>query len=555
MTSEGTSPRCSGQPSGRAMTDLDPYNRFKQTLCSVPAADTLPPSDRYAELFRAVQLNCIFEDSKTFTDCVPRGRPEDILTAYRKERGQTGFDLAAFVKAHFEPYEMEASDFVSDPDRTLTEHIDYLWTILARDPQEHPAGSSLLPLPHRYVVPGGRFTELYYWDSYFVMLGLEASGERELLRCMADNFAYLIETYGHVPNGNRTYYLSRSQPPVFALMTELFEKCGVHRASDYLPHLHREYDYWMEGHERLREGEAHRRCVRLEEGSVLNRYWDDRDTPRDESYWEDIHTAEQSSRPAHEVYRDLRAGAESGWDFSSRWLGTANELSSIRTTSILPVDLNCLLHRLETQIAKLSEVSGDRIGTKEFVERAEARRAAIDRYLWNEKEGAYFDFDWSRGAQRENLTAATVTPLFLEVATARQGEGVAKVVQARLLAPGGLASTEISDSGEQWDEPNGWAPLQWMGIRGLEHYGHHELAKDLQARWLELVSAVFERESKLVEKYDLHHPDQRAGGGEYPLQDGFGWSNAVARRLMQEDPAHRASRCRAGCQGTVEKKS
>ena len=116
-------------------------------------------------------------------------------------------------------------------------------------PPEH---SSLLPLPHDYVVPGGRFTELYYWDSYFTMLGPDESGHCDLLRAMADNFAYLIDTYGHVPNGNRTYYLGRSQPPVFALMTELFEETGVHRASDYLPQLHKEYAFWMEGADVLR---------------------------------------------------------------------------------------------------------------------------------------------------------------------------------------------------------------------------------------------------------------------------------------------------------------
>ncbi len=528
------------------MANTDPFNIHQPALCSVPAADTLTPSDRYAELFRDVQLSRVFEDSKTFADCVPRKNPEDILTAYRIRRGEPDFDLAAFVDEHFERYEMETAAFVSDPDRSLTEHIDHLWKILTRHPGEHPAGSSLLPLPHEYVVPGGRFTELYYWDSYFIMLGLEESGCHEHLRCMADNFAYLIETYGHVPNGNRTYYLSRSQPPVFVLMTELFEEKGVRRSSDYLPHLHREYAYWMEGQERLREGEAHSRCVRLADGVVLNRYWDDRDTPRDESYWEDIETANQSDRPCHEVYRDLRAGAESGWDFSSRWLATSDDLSSIRTTCILPVDLNSLLYRLETQIARLSEIKGDQVGAREFEKRARSRREAIDRYLWNESAGAYFDYDWQLAQQRENLTAATVTPLFLQLARPEQAEAVAKTVRSRLLAHGGLATTEIGNSGEQWDQPNGWAPLQWMGIRGLERYGHVELAEEIEERWLELVAEVFEAESKLVEKYDLRSSARSAAGGEYPLQDGFGWSNGVTRRLMQEDPEHRANRCRAG---------
>src|SRR5690606_37278312 len=131
---------------------------------------------------------------------------------------------------------------------------------------------------------GGRFSELYYWDSYFTMLGLHGSNGAYLVRTMADNFAYLIDTYGHVPNGTRNYYLSRSQPPVFSLMVDLFEAEGVRKALDYLPQLRKEYTFWMDGEQELRPGEAHRRCVRMADGEMLNRYWDDRDGPREESY-------------------------------------------------------------------------------------------------------------------------------------------------------------------------------------------------------------------------------------------------------------------------------
>ena len=121
-----------------------------------------------------------------------------------------------------------------DPTRSLKEHIDNLWPVLTREPQDHIPWSSLLALPQSYIVPGGRFSETYYWDSYFTMLGLAESGREDLLKCMADNFAWMIEIYGHIPNGNRTYYLSRSQPPVFALMVELFEEDGVRGANDTL---------------------------------------------------------------------------------------------------------------------------------------------------------------------------------------------------------------------------------------------------------------------------------------------------------------------------------
>ncbi len=468
------------------MTDIPPCQPFSHDTSAISRADTLTPAERYQELFVAVQMQRVFPDSKTFVDCAPRRHPEAILEDYRARCGEPGFDLEAFVHEHFSLYEMPVKAFVANPDDSLAEHIDRLWPILTRHPQDHPEHSSLLPLPHDYVVPGGRFTELYYWDSYFTMLGLDESGHCDLLRAMADNFAYLIDTYGHVPNGNRTYYLGRSQPPVFALMTELFEETGVHRASDYLPQLHKEYAFWMEGADVLRPGEAHRRCVCLADGMVLNRYWDERATPREESYREDVETARSSCRPRHEVYRDLRAGAESGWDFSSRWLDDAHRLATIRTTSILPVDLNALLYKLERQIAELSAVKN------------------------------------------------------------QQAAAVAATVQERLLAPGGLATTEIGGSGEQWDRPNGWAPLQWIGIRGLQHYGHDALALDIEERWLTIVSHLFERENKLVEKYVLRPCTEHAGGGEYPLQDGFGWTNGVTRKLMQEDPNHEANRCREG---------
>lgn len=528
------------------MTDTQTHPPFDYDTSAVSAADTLTPADRYQELFVAVQMQGVFADSKTFVDCAPLHHPELILERYRTRCGDPGFDLKAFVAEHFSHYRLPAKEFVANPDDSLAEHIDRLWPVLTRHPQEHPAYSSLLPLPHDYVVPGGRFTELYYWDSYFTMLGLDESGRCDLLRSMADNFAYLIDTYGHVPNGNRTYYLGRSQPPVFALMTELFEETGVHRASDYLPQLRKEYAFWMDGSDSLRPGESHRRCVCLADGVVLNRYWDERDTPREESYREDVETARASGRPRHEVYRDLRAGAESGWDFSSRWLDDAHRLSTIRTTGILPVDLNSLLYRLERQIAELSAVKGQSACAAEFRQRAATRLAAIDRYLWNPQVGAYFDYDWQGRRQRDNLTAATLAPLFVQLASAEQAAAVAGTVRTRLLAPGGLSTTEIAGSGEQWDRPNGWAPLQWIGIRGLQHYGHDALALDIEARWLSIVGHLFERESKLVEKYVLRPCTEHAGGGEYPLQDGFGWTNGVTRKLMQEDPSHQANRCRAG---------
>ncbi|UST52272.1 alpha,alpha-trehalase TreF (plasmid) [Comamonadaceae bacterium OTU4NAUVB1] len=512
---------------------------------AVPPADTHSPADRYAELFVAVQRAGVFDDSKTFVDCAPRQAPEAILAAYRRTCHNAGFDLRAFVAAHFapEPHAAQRRGGVA-PGLPLAAHIEALWDELTRHPSRHPHRGSLLALPHAYVVPGGRFMEMYYWDSYFTMLGLDASGRTSLLHAMTDNFAYLIDTHGHVPNGTRTYYLSRSQPPVFALMAELCESHRGHGCGHYLPQMRREHAFWMDGAEGLAPGTAHRRVVALADGTLLNRYWDDRDTPREESWREDTATATRARRPAAQVWRDLRAAAESGWDFSSRWLDDAaphaepaDALATIRTTSILPVDLNALLHKLETTIARLALAAGDGATARDFEARAEARRRAMTAVFWCERTGAFLDHDWTTGTARRHLNAATVTPLFTRTATPGQARALAATVRAHLLAPGGLA-TSLTESGQQWDRPNGWAPLQWLAAEGFEAYGHHALANDIRARWLDTVERVYDAEGKLVEKYALRGSAREApcggGGGEYPLQDGFGWTNGVVREWLHE---------------------
>lgn len=510
-----------------------------------PPPDTLSPADRYQELFVEVQREGVFDDCKTFVDCAPLSDPADILRAYRRERSAAGFDLREFVHRHFEPQAHVAERHCARPRQPLAAHIEGLWDELTRYPAQHPERGSALRLAHPYVVPGGRFVEMYYWDSYFTMLGLTEPGREHLLHAMTDNFAYLIDTYGHVPNGTRTYYLSRSQPPLFVLMAELCENCHGQGAARYLPQMRREHAYWMDGAGTLAPGQAHRRVVALPDGQVLNRYWDDRDTPREESWREDVATAALSHRPAAEVYRDLRAAAESGWDFSSRWLSEESHagedrtqaLASICTTSIIPVDLNAFLHKLETKIAQLSRETGDQATAEQFKAHAERRRQAMDMYLWKASQGAFFDWDWTRQAARSDLNAATVVPLFTGTASQQQADALAATVQAQLLCPGGFSTTRL-DTGEQWDRPNGWAPLQWMAASGLADYGHKDLAETIRERWLNTVRDVYTRDGKLVEKYALR-PTHRAsaqggGGGEYPLQDGFGWTNGVVWRWLPE---------------------
>src|SRR2546430_841529 len=197
--------------------------------------------------------------------------------------------------------------------------IRALGPCLPRRPDTADARSSLIPLPQPYVVPGGRFREVYYWDSYFTMLGLVASGRTDLVKSMLDNFAYLIATLGHIPNGNRTYYLSRSQPPFFGAMVGLYAAAtDTAQALRYLEALEAEHAFWMDGVERLAPGTAYRRVAQLPDGSVLNRYWDDRTPPepRPEAYRPDYELGQTLPATRREAfYRNVRATAESGWDF------------------------------------------------------------------------------------------------------------------------------------------------------------------------------------------------------------------------------------------------
>ncbi|HEM8493614.1 alpha,alpha-trehalase TreA [Burkholderia multivorans] len=503
------------------------------TVPNATAATLLPPpSQLYGDLFVAVQTAPIYPDQKTFVDATPDTDPATIMQLYQQQKSQPGFSLKAFVEQHFTP--PAQGGVTPPPNQTLREHIDWLWPQLTRTTTTAPPYSSLIPMPKPYVVPGGRFREGYYWDTYFTMLGLQVSGREDLVDDMLDNFAHLIDTVGHIPNGNRTYYASRSQPPFFAYMVTLAAQAeGDKVYQKYLPALRKEYAYWMQGESTTPRGQAARHVVAMPDGAVLNRYWDASDTPRDESYLEDVTTAKAASgRAANDVYRDLRAGAESGWDYSSRWLGDGKTLATIRTTSIVPVDLNSLMFHLERTIVKGCTVTHDVGCVIDFSGRAARRALAINRWLWH-RGGYYGDYDWQLRKPRDGVTAAALYPLFAGVAWPERAKATAREVRKTLLQPGGLATT-TETTGQQWDAPNGWAPLQWIAIEGLRRYGEPALAKDIGTRFLADVKHVYATEGKLVEKYVVEGAGQGGGGGgEYPLQDGFGWTNGVTLKLLE----------------------
>ncbi|EMR01147.1 alpha,alpha-trehalase TreF [Cesiribacter andamanensis] len=496
--------------------------------------DYFRPHLQLDELFREVQLRRVFPDNKTFVDSRPKTDPARILEQYQAQKGAAGFDLKAFVEAHFEIPGGAGEDFELNPALSMEDHISNHWRYLTRPADEAASWSTLIPLPHEYVVPGGRFREIYYWDSYFTMHGLANSERMDLLESMLRNFAWQIDHIGHIPNGNRTYYLSRSQPPFFGAMVSLYQHHkGTQAALAFLPQLEKEWAFWMQGAEQAAPGAGHRRVVQMPDGSLLNRYYDDTEIPRPESYVQDVETAEQlpeAERPL--LYRNLRAAAESGWDFSSRWFTDSKTLATINTTNIVPVDLNSLLYHLEETISELHLAAGNGDKAEDFEIRAESRKAAINKWLWNPSEGVYGDYHLLQKAFTPVVSLAMVYPLYFGLAEDAQAASVAQRLERDFLLPGGLVTT-LHETGQQWDYPNGWAPLQWMAIQGLSRYEHHQLSSEIATRWLRLNRKVFRETGRLMEKYNVADTSLHAGGGEYPLQDGFGWTNGVAISIIR----------------------
>jgi alpha,alpha-trehalase len=506
---------------------------------AVDPSTVYEPSRALGPLFHDVQLSALFPDSKTFVDARPLEAPAAIAAAYTAERSSPGFALRAFVDKHFELPHAAGADFRTDTSRSMEQHAKALWPALTRVPDSSTARSSLLPLPFPYVVPGGRFREVYYWDSYFTMLGLIASGRSDLVRSMLDNFAHLVRTVGHIPNGNRTYYLSRSQPPYFGAMVGLYASAtDTGQALRYLDALELEHAFWMEGADRLAPGDAHRRVVRLGNGAVLNRYWDDRADPRPESYKPDYELGSTLPEAQRELfYRNTRAAAESGWDFSTRWMRNPKDLRSLETTELVPVDLNSLLYHTERTIAALRAFrgqQGDADVARRFAAAAEARRQALLAAAFEPDSGFFYDVRWRTGARvLDRPTLAASSPLYFGLATPEQGRAVATRLERDFYKPGGFVTTLIV-SGQQWDAPNGWPPLQWLTIEGVRRYGRAELADSARARWLALNRRTYESTGKMTEKYDVTDMTRRAGGGEYPTQDGFGWTNGVSLALSAQ---------------------
>lgn len=480
-------------------------------------------------LFDNVQRAKIFSDQKMMTDAVPLFPIAEINAEYEKKKGTEGFNLKDFVLKNFDFLGAKIS-IQREEHLPIDQHIEKLWDELTRTAYEEKG--TLLKLPKSYIVPGGRFNEFFYWDSYFIMLGLQVSGRVEMMENIIENCSYLIQHVGFVPNASRTHFLSRSQPPYFSLMLDLLFETTKDETiyTKYHSTLEKEYAFWMDGEEGLEKDSSVKRVVKTNSGDVLNRYYDAENTPRPESYVIDIEDAENA--PGEEFYRNIRSACESGWDFSSRWFEDGETIQTIETLNIAEVDVNCLLWNLEKTLAKSSALQGFKEKENYFTQRAADRKRMIDHYFWDENAGIYKDYHIKKHKKTSSEHIATLYPLFLGLANEKQAKAVSETIAEKFLYQGGLVTT-TKNSGQQWDLPNAWAPYQWLGYKAMMNYGFTAVAEEIKNNWCSNVERVYNNTGKLMEKYNALDTETIAGGGEYPNQDGFGWTNGVYLKLKQ----------------------
>ncbi|KAK9076642.1 hypothetical protein SSX86_004976 [Deinandra increscens subsp. villosa] len=489
----------------------------------------------------------------------------------RTENGSvSGSDFNGFVTKFMNRTQddlevIDPVDFVAEPDGFLPKvghpgvrnwalEVHSLWKNLTRKVSdrvlENPELHTLLPLKYPVIIPGSRFQEVYYWDSYWIIRGLLVSKMYDTAKGMVLNLIDLIGTYGYVLNGARAYYTNRSQPPLLSSMVIEVYKCtnDIDLVKKALPALIKEHNFWNSG--------VHNVTIKDSHGSThnLSRYYAMWNHPRPESFTIDSETANKLENDCEkeQFYRELASTAETGWDFSTRWMKNASDLTTLSTTTIVPVDLNAYLLKMELDISFLANVVGDSSHALLFTRASESRKRAMDIVFWDEEKGQWFDY-WLNASsnhkdvihkfdasnQNQGLFVSNFIPLWVQLFNSDETV-VNKVAQSLegsgLIRVAGIA-TSLTNSSQQWDFPNGWAPIQHMIAEGLVRSGSKEarsLAKDIAVRWIRTNYAAYKTSKAMHEKYDVSKCGEFGGGGEYVPQTGFGWSNGVVLALLEE---------------------
>lgn len=513
------------------------------------------------DLLRIVQMARIFNDSKTFVDMRLQKDEADVLQAFKALPDNPSKDqVFKFVKDNFLPAgddleEWSPPDWKENPEfidrikddnlRDFASKLNELWKKLGRkisdEARQNPARSSLILVKNPFIVPGGRFREYYYWDSYWVVDGLLVCGMKDTVKGMIDNFVQLVKTYGFVPNGGRIYYTNRSQPPFLIPIVALYlnNTGDEDYVKSILDDLEKEYTFWREN-----------RNVEVEVSSGkynLSIYAANMDTPRPESYYEDFHTAQaipENARPT--LYQDIASAAESGWDFSTRWFNRTGSqqgsLRSTRTRQIIPTDLNSLLYLNEKLLEKFFRLFGNTAKADQYEGFSKSRLAAIEAVLWDNKTGLWLDYDRQFKKKRHYFYAASVVPLWAGVHRgnlARERFVLQALKRLKVLDyPGGFP-TSLSTSGQQWDFPNAWPPLQHMLIEGLALSSSKELQDEafkFAQKWITTNYKAWKSTGHMFEKFNVSVHGAPGGGGEYKIQIGFGWTNGVVLDMLRRYP-------------------
>lgn len=414
----------------------------------------------------------------------------------------------------------------------------------------------LLYLPWDYVVPGGRFNEMYGWDSYFIILGLLQDGERDLARSIVDLFAYEIEHYGTVLNGNRTYMLNRSHPPLLTRMIlQVFQQTHDEQwVRSLLPIVENYYFYWtVPPHLNQTTGLSHYNALghgpapevldseKDEDGRThydrVREYYQNFEV---KDYDVSLYYDAEADQLTDLFYQGDRSMRESGFDITNRF-----GPFSVDIIHYAPVCLNVLLYQMEQDIAQMHRIVKHKDQVEHWRHQAQVRHERIDQFLWDEDAGLYFDYNFGSGDRRPYEFATTFMPLWAGIASDTQAQRLVENL-SRFETEGGLL-TSTNVSGNQWDAPFGWAPLHWFAVKGLQHYGYRDEALRLANKFITLVTQEFERTGTIFEKYDLERCSAKVSDeiffGYSSNEIGFGWTNGIFLDLLAlcEEESQQAS--------------
>lgn len=536
----------------------------------------LSPDERYGDLLSAVQENRIFGDGMDFVRMRPLTPIEQINAEFAENPLGDRELLGAFVLKHFEPLTPLSSRYQKQ-ERTLDEHVRYMLTDVlvceAKDVQE-----PFISLPKRFITPDDvRFGNIKFnWDDDPTIDGVLALGEYDLAMDILENKAYLRDTFGFEPNGTLSCFISRSQPMVFANCVSMLADAYLERGGSpadqeyplikYLPQMVKEMQWWERGMHYLEQhpnSKAHEHVVRMPEGYMF-RYFDLKNTPRPESYWQDVATAKQAERynkfvDVGKVFLDLRAGAESGFDYSAdRWCRDRENLFTIQTTNIVPVDLNSMVVETKSKIAEAYELSMlvpgrspeyiamARAEAKRYRSEAKALGTLINKYNWNEDTGLYHDYNFVqhyaddtpiRANQTRAQSLASIFPMLAGIAPEGRRQRIAERIKQDFLLPGGLATT-LKNTKQQWDGDISWPLLNRKAQVAFQKYGFDDLARLIRGRFVFATSKIYQETGKVFEKINAR-TISKGTAGEYDVTGDFAMSLAVVARMRQETFAER----------------